>query len=194
MMVLDAEHHIRIHGDETAIGIEGEAAVAGLRRQGVDGLIVEAEIEHRIHHARHRGARPGAHRNEQWIFGITEDLSGQLADMRQRGRDLRLQVIGIALLVGVIVGADFGRDGEPGWHRQAEIGHFGKVRALAAQQIFHIRFAFGLAVAEGVDPLRHHACPGWLRFRPVFGRFWMFFQPEQKHEWKPDFPGFSPPI
>ena len=32
--------------------------------QSLDGLIVEAEIEHGIHHAGHRGARARAHRHE----------------------------------------------------------------------------------------------------------------------------------
>jgi hypothetical protein len=97
--------------------------------------------------------------------GIPEYLSSQLADMRKRRRDLCLQVIRIALRIGVIIGADLGRDGEARRHRQAEIGHFGKVRALAAQQIFHVRFAFGLAVAEGVDPLRHQSSSQLTQFR-----------------------------
>ena len=54
--------------------------------------------------------------------------------------------------MGVEVGADLGGDGEAGRHRQAEIGHFGEVRALAAEQIAHVGLALGLAVAEGVDP------------------------------------------
>jgi hypothetical protein len=29
----------------------------------------------------------------------------------------------------------------------------GKVRALAAEQVLHVRFAIGLAIAEGVNPL-----------------------------------------
>jgi len=42
---------------------------------------------------------------------------------------------------------------KPGGHRQAEIGHFGEVGALAAEQVAQTRFALGLAVAEGIDPL-----------------------------------------
>ncbi len=36
---------------------------------------------------------------------------------------------------------------------QAEIRHLGEVRALAAEQVLHLRLALGLAVAEDVDPL-----------------------------------------
>ena len=55
-LVVEAEHHVGIHLDEAAIGVVGKAPVARARRQALDGLIVEPEIEHRIHHAGHRGA------------------------------------------------------------------------------------------------------------------------------------------
>src|SRR6185437_2202030 len=64
-------------------------------------------------------------------------------------------VLRIGLAVLVEMGAELGRDGEAGRDREAEIGHLGKVRALAAQQVLHLRAAFRAAVAEAVDPLRH---------------------------------------
>ena len=79
-------------------------------------------------------------------------LPVELADMVERLLDLRLQFLRIGFVVRVEIGADRGRDGEAGRHRQAEIGHLGEVGALAAEQIAHARFAFGLAVAERVDP------------------------------------------
>ena len=56
-IVVDAEHHVGIHLDEAAIGVVGKSAVGGPARQPLDRLVVEAEIEHRVHHAGHRGAR-----------------------------------------------------------------------------------------------------------------------------------------
>ena len=158
-MMLEAEHHVRIHGDEAAIAVIGEAAIAGEFGERFDGLVVEAEIEHGVHHARHRGAAAGADRHQQRIFGIAERLAGQLADMIQRLLDLRLQFRRIGFVVRVEIGADRGRNGEAGRHRQAEIGHFGEIGALAAEQIAQARFALGLAVAEGIDPLA-----GFYRF------------------------------
>src|SRR3546814_3650393 len=64
-----------------------------------------------------------------------------------------LQVSGILLAVVVIAGADLGGDGETRRHRQAEIGHLGKIGTLAAQQIAHVGAALGPAVAEAVDQL-----------------------------------------
>ena len=164
-MMLEAEHHVRIHGDEAAIAVIGEAAVAGQFGERFDGLVVEAEIEHGIHHARHRGAAAGADGNQQRISGIAERLAGQFADMLQRLLDLRLQRGRIGFVVGVEIGADRGRNGEAGRHRQAEIGHFGEVGALAAEQIAQARFALGLAVTEGIDPLA-----GFYRFHRRLAR------------------------
>ena len=63
----EVEDDVAVHLDEAAVAVPGEALVAGLTRQaGYDGVI-EAEVEHGVHHARHRGAGAGAHRNEQRI-------------------------------------------------------------------------------------------------------------------------------
>ena len=64
-LVVEPEHDVAVHLDEAAIAVIGEARVAGILRQRLDRLVVEAEIEHGVHHARHRGARAGAHRNQQ---------------------------------------------------------------------------------------------------------------------------------
>ena len=153
MMVLEAEHDIGIHRDEAAVAVEGEAAVAGQRRQRLHRLVVEAEVEHGVHHARHRGAGAGAHRDQQRVFRIAERLVGELADIIERLVDLRLQLLRIGLVVGVEVGADRGRNREARRHRQAEIGHLGEIGALAAEQVAQAGFALGLAVTEGIDPL-----------------------------------------
>ena len=53
VLVADAEHDVGIHRDEAPIAVIGEAAVAGFLGQRLDRLVVEAEIEHGVHHARH---------------------------------------------------------------------------------------------------------------------------------------------
>jgi len=161
IVVVDVEHHVRIHLDEAAVGIEGEALVAGAGRQRADRGVVEAEIEDGVHHARHRGAGAGPHRHQQRIGRVAEFAPGQLADMGERRRHLRRQVVRIAVLVIVVVGADFGGDREPRRHRQPQVGHFREVGALAAEQVLHAALAFGFAVAEGVDPFGHRRSP-WV--------------------------------
>ena len=140
-VVFDAEHHVGIHGDEAPVAVIGEAAVARRFRHGLHGLVVEAEIEHGVHHAGHRRARARAHRDQQRVRLVAETLAGDAADLRQRRRHLALELFRIAVGVGVIVGADLGGDGEARRYRQAEIGHLGKPRALAAQEVAHARRA-----------------------------------------------------
>ena len=93
-IMVDAEHHIAIHLDEAAIGVIGESAVRGAPREPFDGLVVEAEIEHRIHHARHRGARARAHRYEQRIVDVAETGAGDLAHHVERLAHHRHQSLG----------------------------------------------------------------------------------------------------
>ena len=144
LMMLDAEHDGRIHFDEAAVAVPGEALVAGIAGQRFDGLVVEAEIEHRVHHAGHGGAGARAHGDEQRPFRrrskawpATRPISAM------RGVDLRVEVGGKGLAVGVEIGADLGGDGEAGRNGQAERGHFGQIGALAAEKLPHGRRPFG---------------------------------------------------
>ena len=158
VMMADAEHDVGIHGDEAAVAVLGETPVAGLFRERIYRDVVEAEIEHGVHHAGHRGARARAHRNQQGIFGVAEFFPGDAADFLERGLDLRLQALRIGFAVLVEIGADVGGDGKAGRHRQAEVRHFGKPRAFAAEEVAHAGAGFRFAAAEGIDPLALRRC------------------------------------
>ena len=67
MLVGHAQRDFAEQLDEAAIGVIGEALVAGLLDQPVQGGFVEAQIEDGVHHARHRHGRTRAHRNQQRI-------------------------------------------------------------------------------------------------------------------------------
>ena len=64
----DLEDDRAEHLDEAAVAVVGEAAVAGPRLQALDGLVVEAEVQDGVHHARHRELRARAHRHEQRLL------------------------------------------------------------------------------------------------------------------------------
>jgi hypothetical protein len=153
VVMLDVEHDVGIHLDEAAVGIIGEAPVAGLARQRLDGLVVEAEIEHGVHHARHRGAGAGPHRDEQRIGAVAELPSRDAGDMGEAQVDLLFQLLRVFLRIGIVVRADRGGDGEARRHRQPQVGHLGEIGALAAKQVFHAGAALRLAAAKAVDPL-----------------------------------------
>ena len=114
--MINTEHDVGIHLDEAAIGVVGEARVGRAPRQAFDGLVVEAEIEDRIHHARHRGAPARADRHEKRIFDIAKARAGGLAHGIERGIDHGLQFVGKRAAKVIISGTDFGRNGEAWRH------------------------------------------------------------------------------
>ena len=76
--VIDAQHDIGVHLDEAAVAVVGEARVAGLGGEALDRHVVEAEVEHRVHHAGHGGPRAGTHRYQERVVRIAEDGAGLL--------------------------------------------------------------------------------------------------------------------
>ena len=165
--VVDAEHDVGVHLDEAAVAVVGEALVARALGEALHRLVVEAEIEDRVHHAGHGGARPRAHRDEQRIALVAEFRARRLADLGQRRLDLRLELrrnLPPARIVGV---ADLGRDREARRHGQPEARHLGEIGALAPEQRLHVGAAFRHARAEKIDPFRNRCLGG---FRPCHAR------------------------
>ncbi len=58
--LLHAEDDVAVHLDEPSVAVPREARVAGLGGERLDRLIVETEVEDRVHHAWHRVAGAGA--------------------------------------------------------------------------------------------------------------------------------------
>ena len=51
--VIDAQHHVGIHLDEAAIAVIGKARIARQPGQPFGSVGVQAEVQHRVHHAGH---------------------------------------------------------------------------------------------------------------------------------------------
>ena len=159
VVMIDFQHDIGIHLDETAIAVISKARIAGTRRNRFHRHIIETEIEHGIHHARHRGTGTRAHRQQKRIFRIAKNTTRNLAHFIERCLNLRFQIRRIGLFVFVIIGTDFGADGQTGRNWQAEIAHLRQIGPLAAEQITHIRLPFGTAVTERINPFCHAPDP-----------------------------------
>ena len=151
---VDGQHHVPEHRDEAAVAVPGEALVPGLLRQPLHRLIVQAEVEDGVHHARHRTRAPRADRDQERV------ARGRRAACRRRPRagQMRRATCGHSaggmLLAGRVVGGPgLGGDGEAGRNRDADLGHLGQLAALAAQQRPQGARAFRLAVRERVDVL-----------------------------------------
>ena len=61
---IDTQYHVGEHLDEPAIRIPCEVRVVCLGDEPHHGFIVEAEVQHGVHHARHGERRSGADRDE----------------------------------------------------------------------------------------------------------------------------------
>ena len=75
-------------------------------------------------------------------MAITEPATDVVLQLPQCHRDLHSQLTGRAALRQVLP-ARLRRDGEPGRHRQPQLGHLGQVRALTTQQVLLILIALG---------------------------------------------------
>ena len=130
--VINPEDHITVHLDEAAVAVPSETFIAGRPGKAFDRLVVQAEVEHGVHHARHGNGRARADRHEQRIGSIAKALAHRFFYVAECIGDIRPQLFGKIRTACEIFEAFFGRDGEARGHRQADTGHFGQVRALAA--------------------------------------------------------------
>ena len=148
----ETHHHVAVHLHETAVGVPCEAGVARASGDGFDGLVVHAQVEDRIHHARHRGPGARAHRDQQGHILVAELHAGEPFDIVHRlfhfGAE---QLHHIVLAVGVILRADFGRDGEPRRYGHADQVHLREVGSLASEELSHLAVTLRFLVAEGVN-------------------------------------------
>ena len=153
--------HVAEHGDETAIGIVGKARVAGGGAETLHRLVVEADVENRIHHARHGLAGARAYRQQQRVVRPAKRCADRALDASQGRQHLVPQAVGVAVAQGVVGQAGFGGQGEARRHANAQRGHVGKPGALAAQQAAGQAvgaLAFGRAVGKQVNVflVRHY--------------------------------------
>ncbi len=115
-VVAEAHDDIGIHLDEAAIAVPGKTRVAGIVAERLHGLVVEAEIEHCVHHARHRDAGAGAHGEQQRLAGGAEMAAGDRLDRRYAGANFGLQPVLDMAAIFVIGVAGVADDRQPRWN------------------------------------------------------------------------------
>lgn len=72
---VDAEDGLAEHLDEAAVGVPGEALVAGLLGEALHRLVGEADVEDGVHHAGHGELGTRAHRHQQRVVRLAELLA-----------------------------------------------------------------------------------------------------------------------
>ena len=148
---LAAEHYVAVHGHEAPVTIVGESRIAGGRDDSLHRVVVQPQVEDRVHHAGHAGAGARTHREQQGVGRVPEPLASVLLERHESRLDLRDGALGIAAVERVRV-ADLGRDREARGHGKADPGHLGEIRPLAAEQGLHLL----VALTETVDVLAGH--------------------------------------
>ncbi len=152
---LDALDDLAVHLDEAAVAVVREALVAELLDDAGNRLVGDAEVEDRVHHAGHRLDGAGADRDEQRAGGGAELAARALLEAGQAGLYLLSEAGGPFAVVVHGIDTGSGRDRECIGNRNADLGHVGQSRALAAEQRLHGHVTFG----QVVDVLRvSHVC------------------------------------
>ena len=149
-LAVDVQHGLAEHLDQPPVGVPGEPLVAGLLGQALHRLVRQADVEDRVHHARHRELRTGPDADQQRVSRVTELAAHRRLKLAEVLGDLGIQFGGRGP-VAQVGAAGLGGDNEPGRDRKTYVGHFGQVGTFTAQQILLVLIAFG----EVINELRH---------------------------------------
>ena len=138
---VDTVDHVAVHLDEAAVAVESETPVAGGLGEGLNRLVVEPEVEHRVHHAGHGNGSTGPDGHEEGILPRAERLSRFLLEGPHGGSHVVPDGVEEFLVLAVFK-AGVGRQNEPLGNGKVVLDHLGQVGSLASQEIFHLRVAF----------------------------------------------------
>ena len=149
-IAVKAHHDVGEHLDEAPITIPCEAGILGLLDEAVDGLVVQAKVEHRVHHAGHRHRSAGAHRNQQGVLRIADLLANAALKIHAVLVNSVERAFGPYIAGVGVLHASLARDGETGRNGKSDIRHLRKVGALATKDRLHVGVALGNVVALGI--------------------------------------------
>ena len=132
---VDSGDDVAVHLDQPPVCVVGETRVLGRAREPHDGLVVQPEIEDRVHHPGHGDRGSGAHRDEQRVARIAEPLARRPLEPGHVLRDLLLQARGNLPAGPHVRDAGRGRDREAGRDGNSDRRHLGEADPLAAEQL-----------------------------------------------------------
>ena len=151
-----AENNVSKHAQEPAVAVVRESVAPGAGGETQHAVVVEAEVEHGVHHAGHGNPRARPDGNKQGVLRIAELRLHHPFQAGQALDDFLPQAFGISPIPLEITDAGLRADGETGRNRQAQARHLRQVGPFAAQEVFHV----GPAVkpfSEGIGVLDHLA-------------------------------------
>ena len=113
------------------------------------------------------------------LCSIAKLFAGQLLQLSQILKDLRLDFRADLLAVLIVLGAGLSGDGEALRNRHAQNGHLSKVGTLAAEQLTHLGVALGESINKFLAQRKNLPNEIWKRWIGREGIFPDFF-PAQK--------------
>ena len=139
----DFHNNVREHLDKTAVAVPRPTGVARLGGNGIYNVLVKTEVENGVHHAGHGRSRAASHGNKQRILFVSELFAADLLHLVDVGHYFFLNIVVYFTTVFIVLGARLGGNSEALGYGQADVSHFGEVRALAAQKLAHFGVTFG---------------------------------------------------
>ena len=83
LKMLNFHNHVAIHLNKAAITIQGKPFILRAVDQPFNGLIIEAQIEHSIHHAWHGNDCTRTYGYQQRVLGVAKRFTSRLLDIGQ---------------------------------------------------------------------------------------------------------------
>ena len=154
-MMIDSQNHIAIHLDKPAIRIPRKTRITRARLKAFNRLVIQPQIEHRIHHPRHRYARTRAHRHQKRVLGIPELRAHLRLNPLHPLFKLCFKLRRILFLILVISRANFGGNRKTRRHRKPQTGHLRQIRPFSTQKITHRGITFIMLFTEAIYPFSH---------------------------------------
>jgi hypothetical protein len=131
----DSVDHLAVHLDQAPVRVVREARVPRRFAEAGDRLVVEAEVEDRVHHPRHRDGGTGADRDEERVVRVAEPLARLGLEPVEVLLDLLREAVREPLAVLRVGATRVGRDRESRRDGHAELRHLREPDALASEQL-----------------------------------------------------------
>ena len=138
------------HLDKASVAIPGKTRVLRLGDETLNGIVVEAQVEDRVHHAGHGERSARANRDEQRIGGVAELLAAAGLEVSLGGNDLIECAFGPDVAGTGVLDTGLAGNGKATGNRQTDAAHLGKVCAFAAKHEVHGLVALGDKSALGI--------------------------------------------
>ena len=147
---VDTHNDVGEHLDKAAVAIPGKTRILRLGNETLNGVVVEAQVEDRVHHAGHGKWSSRANRHEQRIGGVAELFAAADLEVGLGGNDFIECAFGPHVAGTGVLDTGLAGNGKTTGNRQADAAHLGKVCALAAKHEVHGLIALSDTGALGV--------------------------------------------